>query len=90
MSSFRVWVFIVERPRVEPMDLDCSSESVEGAMQSPEEEMGRDKPSGANAANHNHYSSKFPLVYLQIGWRKKFLRTKTSLIVRNFALLPLQ
>lgn len=51
-------MFIVEWPRVEPMDLDCS-ESVEGAMQSPEEEMGREKPSCANAANHNHYSSKF-------------------------------
>lgn len=50
--------FIVEWPRVEPMDLDCSGDTVEGAMQSPEEEMGRDKPSGANAANHNHYSSK--------------------------------
>lgn len=47
----------MEWPRAEPMDLDCS-DTVEGAMQSPEEEMGRDKPSGANAANHNHYSSK--------------------------------
>lgn len=37
------------------MDLDGESEEI---MRS-EEEMTRDKPSGASAANHNHYSSKF-------------------------------
>lgn len=55
-------VFIVELPRAEPMDLDSVCDpATEGAMQSPEEDAGRgDKPSGANAANHNHYSSKSP------------------------------
>ncbi|XP_068893598.1 KH domain-containing, RNA-binding, signal transduction-associated protein 2-like isoform X3 [Tenebrio molitor] len=33
--------------------MDC--DSVEGIMKS-DEEMGRDKPSGASSANHNHYS----------------------------------
>lgn len=37
------------------MDLDGESEEI---MRS-EEEMTRDRPSGASSANHNHYSSKF-------------------------------
>lgn len=56
--GFGASVFIVEWIGVEPMDLDCGGESVGGIMQS-EEEMGREKPSGAGAANHNHYTSKF-------------------------------
>lgn len=42
------------------MDLDC--DSGEGIMKS-DEEMGRDKPSGAGS-NHNHYTSKYELLLL--------------------------
>lgn len=53
-------IIIVEWLGGEPMDLDC--DSGEGIMKS-DEEMGRDKPSGAGS-NHNHYTSKYELLLL--------------------------